>query len=128
MSKKGRDTSRQVKEMQAAQRRSEQRRRNLIVGGVAIAVIAVVVGIGIAVQGTRDKTGPVVVPAGIVDTYGIARGDASAPVTMDLYEDFQCPVCRAYEGYLGDTYTKNIDAGTLRIVYHPMAFLDDYSE
>jgi protein-disulfide isomerase len=47
---------------------------------------------------------------------------------MDLYEDFQCPVCKAYEGYLGDTYTTNIDAGTLRIIYHPMAFLDDYSK
>jgi protein-disulfide isomerase len=128
MSKKGRDTTRRVKEMQAAQRRAEQRRRNLVVGGVAVAVIAVIVGIGIAVQNSRDQTGPVVAPSGVVDDYGIARGDANAPVTMDLYEDFQCPVCKAYEGFLGDTYTKNVDAGTLRIVYHPMAFLDDYSK
>jgi protein-disulfide isomerase len=127
MSKKGRDASRRVKEMQAAQRRAEQRRRNLAVGGVAVAVIAAIVGIGIAVQSNRDQTGPVVVPSGVVDDYGIARGDANAPVTMDLYEDFQCPVCKAYEGYLADTYTTNVDAGTLRIVYHPMAFLDDYS-
>jgi protein-disulfide isomerase len=128
MSKKGRDASRRVKEMQAAQQRAEQRRRNLVVAGVAVVVIAVIVGIGIAVQGSRDATGPVAVPAGTVDTYGIPRGDESAPVTMDLYEDFQCPVCKAYEGYLSDTYTKNVDAGTLRIVYHPMAFLDDYSK
>jgi protein-disulfide isomerase len=128
MSKKGRDASRRVKEMQAAQRRAEQRRRNLVVGGVAAAVIAVVVGIGVAVQSNRDTTGAnVVVPAGAVDTYGIARGDANAPVTMDLYEDFQCPICKAYEGILGDTITKNVDAGTLRVVYHPMAFLDSQS-
>ena len=128
MSKKGRDTTRRIKEMQAAQRRAEQRRRNLVVGGVAVAVIAVIVGIGIAVQSNRDQTGPVVVPSGVVGEYGVARGDANAPVTMDLYEDFQCPVCKAYEGYLGDTYTKNVDAGALRIVYHPMAFLDEYSK
>ena len=127
MSKKGRESSRRVKEMQAAQRRAEQRRRNLIVGGVAVAVIAVIVGIGIAVQSNRDETGTVLVPTGTVDKFGISRGDETAPVTMDLYEDFQCPVCKAYEGYLGDTYTKNIDAGTLRIIYHPMAFLNDYS-
>jgi protein-disulfide isomerase len=113
--------------MQAAQRRKEQRRRNLIVGGVAAAAIAVIVGIGIAVQSNRDTTGPVSVPAGTVDDYGIARGDADAPVTVDLYEDFQCPVCKAYEGVLGDTITKNVDAGTLRVVYHPIAFLDSHS-
>jgi protein-disulfide isomerase len=127
MSKKGREASRRVKEMQAAQRRAEQRRRNLVVGGVAVAVIAAVVGIGIAIQSNRDTTGPVAVPTGTVDKYGIARGDASAPVTMDLYEDFQCPICKEYEGFLGDTITKNVDAGTLRVVYHPMAFLDEYS-
>jgi protein-disulfide isomerase len=127
MSKKGRDASRRIKEMQAAQRRSEQRQHNLIVAGVALAVVAAVVGVGIAVQSNRDTTGPVVIPSGAVDSYTIVRGDANAPVTMDLYEDFQCPVCKAYEGFLGDTYTKNVDAGTLRIVYHPMAFLDEYS-
>jgi protein-disulfide isomerase len=128
MSKRGRDASRRVKEMQAEQRRAEQRRRNLIVGGIAVVAIAAVVGIGIAVQGGRDQAGPAAPPAGTTDTYGIARGDANAPVTMDLYEDFQCPVCKAYEGFLADTYTKNIDAGTLRIVYRPMAFLNDYSK
>jgi protein-disulfide isomerase len=128
MSKRGRDASRRVKEMQAAQRRAEQRRRNLAVGGVAVAVIALVVGIGVAVQSSRDTTGAdVVVPAGAVDKYGVPRGDANAPVTMDLYEDFQCPICKAYEGVLGDTITKNVDAGTLRVVYHPMAFLDSQS-
>jgi protein-disulfide isomerase len=128
MSKQGRDASRRVKEMQAAQRRAEQRRRNLVVGIVAAVAIAAVVAIGVAVQSNRDETGAnAQIPAGTVDKYGIARGDATAPVTMDLYEDFQCPVCKAYEGFLGDTYTKYVDAGTLRIIYHPMAFLDEYS-
>ena len=128
MSKKGRDASRRIKEMQAAQRRVEQRRRNLIVGGVAAVAIAAVVGIGIAVQTSRDDTGATSqIPTGTVGKYGIARGDASAPVTMDLYEDFQCPVCKQYEGFLADTITKNVDDGTLRVIYHPMAFLDQAS-
>jgi protein-disulfide isomerase len=128
MGKKGREASRRVKEMQAAQRRAEQRRRNLVVGGIAVAVIAAVVIIAVAVQGSRDKTGPVAVPSAAVEKYGIERGQATAPVTMVLYEDFQCPVCKAYEGFLGDTITKNVDDGTLRVIYRPMAFLDDYSE
>jgi protein-disulfide isomerase len=127
MSKKGREASRRIKEMQAAQRRAEQRRRNLVIGAVAVAVIAVIVGIAVAVQSNRDETGPVVVPSGANGKYAIERGKASAPVTMELYEDFQCPVCKAYEGFLGDTITKNVDDGTLRVVYHPMAFLDSAS-
>jgi|tagenome__1003787_1003787.scaffolds.fasta_scaffold20877557_2 protein-disulfide isomerase len=128
MSKKGRDTSRRVQEMRAAQRRAEQRRRSLVIGGVAIAAIALIVGIGIAVQSNRDQTGAVVDPNGVVDSFGIARGDAGAPVTIDLYEDFQCPICKNYEGWLGDTITQDIDDGTLRVVYRPMAFLNDYSK
>jgi protein-disulfide isomerase len=128
MSKKGRNASRQVKAMQAAQRRAEQRRRNLIIGGVAVAVIAVIVGIGIAVQTNRDETGSnAQIPAGTVDSYGIPRGDASAPVTVDLYEDFQCPICKNFEAWLGDTISKDVDAGQLRVVYHPVAFLDRMS-
>jgi protein-disulfide isomerase len=128
MSKKGRDASRRVKEIQAAQSRAEQRRRNLVVGIVAAVAIAGVVAIGVAVQSNRDETGAnAQIPAGTVDKYGIARGEPSAPVTVDLYEDFQCPVCKNYEAWLGDTIAKDVASGQIRVVYHPLAFLDRMS-
>jgi protein-disulfide isomerase len=128
MSKKGRETSRRIKEMQAAQRRADQRRRRLVAGGVAVGVIAIVVGIGIAVQTGRDETGAnSAAPGGVVDDYGIARGQADAPVTVDLYEDFQCPICKEFEAWLGDTITQDVENGSIRVVYHPMAFLDSKS-
>jgi protein-disulfide isomerase len=126
MNKQNRQTTKKVKQMQAAARAAEQRRRNLLVGGIAIAVIIVVVGIGILVQQTRDDTGSgSAAPAGVTDTYGIMRGDDSAPVTVTIYEDFQCPFCAEFEAALGETLTKNVDEGTIKIDYRPLAFLDD---
>jgi protein-disulfide isomerase len=128
MSKKNRETSRRVREMQAAQRAAERRRRNLVVGGVVAVVIVLVVVIAVAVQSSRNDTGAgSAPPSGVTDTYGILRGDDAAPVTVTLFEDFQCPVCKAYEGYLGDTIAKDVDAGTIKVIYRPMAFLDSAS-
>jgi protein-disulfide isomerase len=135
MSKKNRESSRRVREMQATQRASERRRRNLIVGGAVIAVIVIVVGLAIAVQSGRDDTGAgSQVPRNVdgagttaAADYSIVRGDANAPVTVTLFEDFQCPVCKQYEAWLADTITKDVDAGTVKVVYRPMAFLDNAS-
>lgn len=132
MSKKNRQTSKRVKEMQAAQRAREQRRRNLIIGGVVIAVIVVVVGVAILVQQNRDDAGGSTPPAGITADNGVFRGKADAPVQVVMYEDFQCPACKQMEELIGDTLTKNVDADTISVEYRPVAFLDrasttDYS-
>jgi protein-disulfide isomerase len=129
MSKKNRDTSRKVREMQAAQAAAERRRRSFVVGGSVLAVIVVVVGIAIVVNNSRDTTSVTSsgTPANVTDTYSIVRGDATAPVTVRLYEDFQCPICKEYEAFLGATYDQMVKDGTIKIAYHPMAFLDQMS-
>jgi protein-disulfide isomerase len=64
--------------------------------------------------------------------YVFAAGSADAPVTVDLYEDFQCPNCKALENSSGSTLAGLVSAGTVQVHYHGMAFLDtdandDYS-
>lgn len=128
MSKKNRDSSRRIREMQAAQRAAERRNRNLMVGGVVVFAIAIVVAVGIGIQSSRNDTGAGSdTPRNTTETYGIARGDSAAPVTVTMYEDFQCPVCRQYEAWLGATITEDVDAGEIQVIYRPMAFLDDAS-
>jgi protein-disulfide isomerase len=66
------------------------------------------------------------VPAG---TSGVANqdvvvGKAAAPVTVTVYEDFQCPICREFEQQSGPTLKSLIDRGTVRADYRPIAFLD----
>lgn len=132
MSKKNRQASQRVREMQAAQRAREQRRRNLIIGGVVIAVIVAIVGVGVLIQQNRNDAGPSTAPAGVTSENGVVRGDTSAPVQVVMYEDFQCPACKQMEELIGDTLTKNVDDKKISIEYRPVAFLDrasttDYS-
>jgi protein-disulfide isomerase len=54
----------------------------------------------------------------------IPVGQASAPVTVNLYEDLQCPNCRAFEAESGSTLDQLAAQGKVVLHYHPMSFLD----
>ena len=51
-------------------------------------------------------------------------GKPTAPATMVAYEDFQCPVCKAFEGTDGATIQKYITDGKLKVEFRPVAILD----
>jgi len=55
---------------------------------------------------------------------GTTLGDSSAPVTIYLYEDFQCPVCGQFSS---ETFPKVVDRGVRRgdvkVVSEPLTFL-----
>jgi protein-disulfide isomerase len=89
-----------------------------------LVVIAVVV--AIVVQSSRTTTSATAaVPAHTIDNGLVVRvGQASAPVTVDLYEDLQCPICKAFEAQSGSALAQLVAAGTVQLHYHPMAFLD----
>ena len=130
MSKKSAERSRSERAAaaMAAQRRSERRRQFLVVGAVVVALMAVV-GIGYAASSSRDTTGdtPSATPAGVTDGYSVVVGEESAPTTITVYEDLQCPVCQAYEATTGDAVAKAVEAGKVKVEYRPLAFLDDAS-
>lgn len=128
MSKRHREESRAERAAASliAQERRERIRRWWTIGAVA-ALLAIVVG-GYLVQSTRDASGRAATPpAGVTDTYGVVVGDASAPHTVTVYEDFQCPICHEFEGKTGDRLRKAVDAGRIRLDYRMVAFLDDAS-
>jgi protein-disulfide isomerase len=108
----------------AARARAERRRRNLLAGTVAGIVVLVALVVVIVVQTHRTSTSAAAaVPANAAGTE-IVVGSATAPVTVDLYEDFQCPNCKAFEAESGSTLAQLIAAGTVQAHYHGMAFLD----
>ncbi|WP_041938935.1 MULTISPECIES: DsbA family protein [Frankia] len=113
----------------AAAAAQERRRRNLIVAGVVVVVLIVAGVIGFAVQNSREESKPVVLPATATGRdNGIIVGQASAPVTVDLYEDFQCPACGALETQTGPTIRALLDQGKIKIDYHMMSFLGPESK
>ncbi|MFB6180733.1 MAG: thioredoxin domain-containing protein [Candidatus Nanohalobium sp.] len=58
-------------------------------------------------------------------------GDENAPVTMVVYEDFQCPVCRQFEnGALSQIKSSYVEEGDVRIVWKnfPLSSIHDWAK
>jgi protein-disulfide isomerase len=73
-----------------------------------------------------DITAPGSIPAGATpDGDGIVVADGLVPV--DAFIDFLCPYCRQFELSAGPGLQTMAAAGRIRLVYHPMSFLDDAS-
>lgn len=59
---------------------------------------------------------------------GRALGSKSAPVTLEAFEDFQCPACDMFSTQTEPQLIKDyITAGKLRLVYKDMAFIGQES-
>lgn len=113
----------------------DRARRDLVRGRrgpSTAAVVAIVVvllfagGVGYGIYRVQHGSDNVAAPAG-GSAAGITVGQPSAPATIDIYLDFQCPVCKAYEEQTGSTIDQLVTAGQAKVVYHPVAYLDRYS-
>lgn len=119
-----------VKAQQAALRKAETRRRNSIIAGVVIAVLVIVVGVGALVQANRNRTSASSATPSNFSGSGntsVFIGQESAPVTVTVFEDFQCPICRTFEQNVGPTIDQLEKAGTIKVEYRTISFLDRYS-
>lgn len=55
-------------------------------------------------------------------------GDATAPVKVDVWEDFQCPACRAYSLTIEPTIITNfVETGIVYYSYHFYPLVDGYN-
>jgi protein-disulfide isomerase len=89
-----------------------------LIAGIVVAVVLVGALILINLNANRTSTGaPSPVNAGRV------LGNADAPVTIDLYADFQCPVCRQQEEIFRQIAPQYIDSGKAKIVFHNFPFI-----
>ena len=105
----------------------------ILIGGVvaAVAIIGIVLAVILGSSGSAGspaKGGSAALPAGATGTGGgivanASTAKAGAP-TLDLYEDFQCPVCGQLEKVFGKQITAMAQAGDVKLVVHMMSFLD----
>lgn len=124
------DRATKVAAARAAAERSQHRRRRSVAAALAVVVLLLVVGVGALVQAGRDgSTATAAAPRGTTGTAGqsIPVGRPQAPVTVAVYEDFQCPACKAFEQSTGATLTSLVDQGKVRVDYRPIAILDRFS-
>lgn len=105
-----------------ARKKAARERTAYLTAALGVLVVLVAV-IGIGVQSNRAKIqGDTVIDHGNVQN-GVTVGN-SAKVTVDLFEDFQCPACLAFEQSVGPTLAADIAAGKVQARYHMLAFLD----
>ena len=103
----------------------------ILIGGIVAAVA--ILGIVLAVilgssSGSSGTSGSSALPQGATGTGGgivanASTAKAGAP-TLDLYEDFQCPVCGKLEQVFGQQISSMAKAGDIKLVVHMMSFLD----
>jgi protein-disulfide isomerase len=96
--------------------------RNLVIAMVALVVV---VGAGFSYFGSKGST-TAAIPSSVSkdDGYGIVfNADVPNVPTIDIYEDFQCPVCARFAGINGMTIEKVIEEKKAKVVYHVLSFL-----
>ncbi|MBK6887093.1 MAG: thioredoxin domain-containing protein [Tetrasphaera sp.] len=103
----------------------------MVIGGV-VAIVAIIVVVAWTIIANNNaksaqSKGGSQLPKGVAAMgQPFTRGTpaAGAP-TLDIYEDFQCPGCHQFETTFGAAVRAMAEAGTAKVNYHIMSFLDD---
>jgi protein-disulfide isomerase len=124
------------------QAKRDKIRRQLVVGGSIVAVLAIAAGIGVAVSNMgggsdtkvslKDWTAAaekqtLKKPANTTGDKGtvVVIGDEKAKNTVEVYEDMRCPVCANFEQSSGETVLKDMRDGKYKLQFTMGAFLDE---
>lgn len=110
-------------------------KQGLVIAAVVL-VVAVVAGLVVAWQSSSSSGsgGSGGSGAPVAATYQATRdgavvraGSPTAPVTVDVYEDFLCPACQQFEKIYGDEMTTAMNEGKVKVDYHLIAILEQRS-
>ena len=97
---------------------------------VVLVIAAVVTAVVLGSQGKKEAStaGGSLLPKGAAAMgSGIVVNPGAPPnvPTLDLYEDFQCPVCGDFERIFGVQLADMVNSNQLKLVAHTLSFLDD---
>lgn len=113
-------------EIKARRERSNKIKQWLTI--FAIVLIAVFI-VGVLIYPSIKKQTPVqklVIPDTIQShkSTDMAMGDPNAPITLEVFSDFQCPVCGSYvESYEQNIIKTYVDTGKVYYVFRPFNFI-----
>jgi protein-disulfide isomerase len=108
-------------------RKKAKRKEQLTRFGLIGAVLVLVVG-GYFLISSLGSDKPDTAPAGASGSYGLVVGDADAPKSIVIYEDFLCPFCGQLEQTVGDQLDSAVEAGDVNVEYRPLPFLERISD
>jgi protein-disulfide isomerase len=124
MSKKTKAEERAARAAAAlAERKRKERRRNILVAAAVVVVLALVVVAGFLLSRSEDKENDEA--ASQQSEYGVTIGEADAPHTIVIYEDFLCPVCQDLEAATRDDLAELAADGRVEVDYRPFNLFQD---
>jgi protein-disulfide isomerase len=136
---KQRRSAQAVKAVAAARGGRKDLAKIIASGVVVIVVAAAVVGGVLFEQHKKNLVAQAVIPARTVagsSQYPVSldkadatvlAGKSTAKITVDAYEDFECPICRDFESRYFTSIEKQLQAGTVKVRYHMLNLLDNSS-
>ena len=93
---------------------------------VAVVVVAVAAAIFVVLNRPWESSAQQVAAAYplAVDGVVVTAGQPTAPVTVDVYEDFLCPFCERFETRNRDALTAALNEGRVKVNFHALNILD----
>jgi protein-disulfide isomerase len=104
----------------AANSSSDKGTRNLVIGMVIFIVLIGVIFSFISNKSSTSAAFPASVSES--DGYGIVLNPEATP-KVDIYIDYQCPVCKNFEIINGGYIAELVTAKKIKMVVHPMTFI-----
>jgi len=137
----GKNATRKRGSKAVAQARGAGGNRVAVIAGVVVVAVLAAVVVGAVIfsgkkEATETQTGgiPVVsagvsgVPAALEEQTGtVVIGKADATATVDVYEDFLCPICGTFEAQNDKQIDEALTSGKLKVRYHLVNLLDSKS-
>jgi len=134
MSKQAQLQRQELRRAQQAAAAQRARRRRILTWAGALVIVGLIAAITVAVvqaagreRTLPDVTGEVVPPQHLTPGGAIPVGAAAAPVTVEIYFDYMCPACGAFESANAGELDRLLADGVVRIELRPIAFLDEQS-
>lgn len=130
------DARKQAEKIAGKQASADNRTRNILMVIIA-AVVALLIVAGVVIYQASQKTllsdFEGTAPASADEHGGFPFGEGELGGTSDgptvqVYVDFMCPACGAFEEVNGEDLTDLMNDGTATVVYHPLNFLDRFSQ
>ncbi len=126
-----------LRQQQEAELKKAQRQRSVVlgIGILVLAVIAFAIYWGVNTRAAQDKEAglqgssavQVIPPSANQDTYAMAlspgKAQEGAPL-LELWSDYQCPGCAAYDKVFGAILASLAESGQIRYEVHTLTFLD----
>jgi protein-disulfide isomerase len=123
----------------AAARKAKSDRNKIIITVAVVLVIAGAVLAGVLITNNqKNKTADVAIAPKTVavtsdisvkrDGATVLVGKDAAKTTVDIYEDFLCPVCGRFEAANADALTQKVNDGSIKVRYHLVNLLNNSSD